>query len=702
MADFDAIREKTATFEDFVLEVVKEDYATSKRFMEGYHTFCDEMYAHYTNSREYTSIRAENRFPMPIMQRDVDQFTADVVDKLFHAGRPARLIGRENTDRDAAAAKQAMLDYQDEVDRTRQKLRRGVRDAALLRLTAWKVDWHQEVEKRWVQVRDPIPLLDEAGNIVLNPLGQVVYRTDDFGQIMTYPPRWVRDYVITYEGPQTECIDPRNLFFPGDKHEVGDEYPIMVRSFRSKLYFKSRDYFIRRNVDKFDEVLGKPDATGTNTQDTATTSPDEPVFQATPGRPYEYVEWQGLLPKGELYHWLVTLGNRDDLKELKKHRLYQMTETTDEGEDVVTAIEIDEDELCWGIAGVVDDQLLVRLDENPFNTDRPNIVIGTLSTEEDGILAMGLSDRLRAVQNGMNDLVGMLLHNYKMSIDRGAVVNEGFIIGNDDVKTNQPGWIINTNEDIEKVVKYFDPPDMSNAIFLLINFFERYGQDSGGMNNPILGKGDPAADTLGEATMAANQAALRVRDYLRSFEDSAVLPLYSLKNAMNCAMIDDEYAYRVLGEQAEAWKHIDPSEIRADVDFICESSTRETNRAVLTQQILQLAKLAPAAHQLGQPTRLDKLMAKLCREGFGWTPEETRDLFVLLRMEHENADADIDGLLAQNALMAQRLQLLQGMMAGVGMSGGGLPPGGTAQPLTEEDANQQATKQSQPTVRETQ
>ncbi|MHC4622001.1 MAG: hypothetical protein ACYTEQ_30035, partial [Planctomycetota bacterium] len=165
-----------------------------------------------------------------------------------------------------------------------------------------------------------------------------------------------------------------------------------------------------------------------------------------------------------------------------------------------------------------------------------------------------------------------------------------------------------------------------------------------------------------ESQIAAAQAQVGMTSYLRSFEQSLIIPLYEMRNQINMQMLDAPYVYGIIGQGAIDWRQAEPAQIRANVDFICEGSERETNRIVITQQILQLAKVAPLAERMGIPVRYDKLFEGLCEQGFSWSKDKIQDIFPSLKLEKEGVD--IDRMLLQTMLL--RLALGGGMMGAGG------------------------------------
>jgi hypothetical protein len=238
-------------------------------------------------------------------------------------------------------------------------------------------------------------------------------------------------------------------------------------------------------------------------------------------------------------------------------------------------------------------------------------------------------------------------------------------------------------------------------IYELLGIFRTMAKDAYGLQEITMGKGDPKTETLGESTMVEAYSSLRMRNYLKTFEDSFIIPLYQMRNQINMNFLDQNYVYGIIGEGAIEWRTIDPARIRASVDFICESSTREANRAVMVEQLLRLIQLAPAAIQNGQPVRIDKMMKELCEIGFTMKKEKINDFYPMLRLEEQGA-IDVDRIMVEVALF------------NLGVQAGNVPPGTPApgqgaptpgqnmpRPTTESEAVQSANQKAQPSVRQT-
>ena len=75
-------------FEGAMVERVKRDFTEAEQWLRPLHRFCVEAFEGYHNARTYEDLRKKNRFPVPIIQVNVDQYVAHTIDKVFFANRP--------------------------------------------------------------------------------------------------------------------------------------------------------------------------------------------------------------------------------------------------------------------------------------------------------------------------------------------------------------------------------------------------------------------------------------------------------------------------------------------------------------------------------------------------------------------------------------------------------------------------------------
>jgi hypothetical protein len=653
------------------------------------------MHTFYNRAQDYCDddLKKDKKFPSTIIQEDVDIFVADARDKITSTGRPCNVVGREEEDKDDAVAKQGHLDFQDEQDEIFNKIGVALHDSSLYSMCVAQVDYAEKKRREWVETEVPMPLVEknELGEPILDEDGETISILDENNQLIpTFDTNgqlimmkdWVLEDVVFYKGSTVKRIDPGSLFFCKDKKEVSDRYPLMIRDYVTKDFFEDKPYFFNlKDIEPpgegtaltIDDDISESKTNRTNPNDTG----------AGTRNPYVYIEWHCQVDKAELYEWLIARG---DIKERERA-------TIRPGEKV------------WAIAGVVNDKTLVQLREEPFRWGAPNIIAGFICPDEQGLSGIGIAQKVEHVQRASEDTMGMIMEAMRQSVNPFWAVNMNHIVDKKNAKVNEAGGILQTNGPVDQVAKRYDMGQIAPDLFTLLAMFRNMSQDEGGVQPNIEGKGDPNAETLGEATAALAHAAIRMRDYLRTFENSFLIPLYQLRNHINATFIDQEYSYRVLGEKGLEWRQIEPGQMRAPVDFICESSTRETNRAIIIQQMLRFIQIAPLAHEVGQPVRLDKMMAELAEKGFSWPKEKVLEFFPLLRMEEEGK-IDVDQHLVQNAALKMQAE---GVIAAAGIAqlggGGGSPaasPGGPreqiSQPTNEGEAIESNQARNQPTV----
>lgn len=647
-------------FIETIKRKVVKDIINSEDFLSTYRDWCKEMHATYHSSEKYTSLRKKNKMAVTWIQEDIDQFRAEATDKLWYNSRPCRIIGREDADKADAEAKQLFMDYQDVEDKMFTKFGIWLRDAALYKCCVAQVFYEERTKREWVIKDIPMPSLDENGNPILDEEGNMVPAIQDGQIIPSGEKEWVLEDVVVYRGATTRRIDPSNLLFTVDKVENFDKWPVMVRSFQNREFFDSEPYFF--NKDILDNSEGQPHSQDIVAEKKGLTRSGTDRTQ----KPFEYIEWQAEVDKRALYEYKYP----DDERKMA---------TVRPGDKVLVVV------------GIVDQETIVRLDEDPLKWGRPNIVIGYIDPEEDSPHGRAISQMIESYQKAAEDLNGMQLENFKQSVNAMWVINKAALVDKKPI-VNKAGTVLLTNDDPSRVVKRIEQARVAPDIYLLLEQYRQAAQNADGMQDILKGRGERGVETLGEATQVLSQAGLRLRSYIKHFEESFVVPLYTLRNHINASFIDQDYAFRVVGEKAQAWRSISPEEMRTPVDFICESSTRETQRAVIVQQMLQFAQIAPLAAQLGQPVRLDKMLAELGENGFGWSQEKIEEYFPLIRMERQQQGGQeaVDQLLIQGAMTQMQMPQFEA----AALQGGNNP-----KPKSESEAIQSANARNQPNIR---
>lgn len=657
MADLDTAlqtEDETAAmhpFEGAMIERVKRDFNEAEQWLRPLHLFCVEAFEAYHNARTYEDLRKKNRFPMPVVQVNVDQYVAHTIDKMFFANKPCTVIGVEEDDKADAEVKQEMIAFQDRKDGMTTKLEKAVRDSALYPYTVAQVDYTEKIQDKWQQVP------------VEKPIEQSIFeRITRQPQQFTTEMQWQRVPTVVYRGPQVSRVDPTDCFFGPDKRERGDRFPIMIRSKQDKSFFKSKDYFI--NVEQMKDIPAGPVADRMEEdvmkRDFLNVSPTS----ANSLKMHEYIEWQGWVDAAELYDYL--------------------------GED---ATELPPDKEAFVVCGIADSTVVVRLQEDPLQLGRENVIVGWAIPEEDEFFGGSMADRVMAVHHGSQAAMGMLLENFKQTVNAMWIINTSALKKTGSTPlVNRAGHVIQTNQNVNDVVKRVEQPAVAQDLYKLLAMFEQLGQDTTNMQDTIQGRAEPGAETLGENTIIAGQAELGLRRALRCFEATFVEPLYELRNEINANFLDEEYVFNVIGDGVVNWRSIQPDQVRARVDFVCESSTRETNKAVIGQQLLQLMEMAPVAAAMGQPVRADLMMQKWLQTMGSMREAETLMFFPLVQMEKLQG-FDANQLMVQIAIAKQQNEVAAS--APQPLPGEQGQPGESPQPTTEQGAVESANAQTQ-------
>lgn len=624
MIDEKDIDKQLLPFEERMKLRVSADLREGELYLAEYHSWCKDMFRFYHNAQNYEELKKKNKFPSTAIQEDVDQFIADARDKLFYVDRPCTLFGREETDKADAEAKQEMMNYQDEEIGIFEIIGNALKDAALYKIAPLKVEYDEVTETEWEPYEEGIPLVDKDNQPILDGMGRMIPQLDTITGEPVIESGWRLIEAPRYKGAVVHRIDPLNLFWTQDKKTMDDRYPIMIKS---NISFKDMEkpYFIKSAVQILkekgtesqyeDPTWEKKKLTGENATVTGTSKKNQ------------YVEWQGMVNKAVLYHFMIQTKQVPD-EDMEQFMLdLSTTKPTDE---------------CWCICGLANETEVIQLRCSPFKKlNRANIIIGKMSPGEDSLIGDSISRKIEAVQKSEEETYGMLIENIKQAVDAFWIINTEALVDirGGKVEVNRAGGVLRCNENVNNVAKRIDQPGVAPDIYNLLNIFKQARQDQGGLQDSVIGKGDPNAETLGEARQVLNYASLRMRDYLKTIENSLIRPLYRMRNDINTEYLTDDYVFRIIGEKGSEWRKLTPQTIRTPVDFICESSTRETNRSVIIQQMLQMIEISPLAQAQGQPVRIDLMLADLAENGFAISKDKIKKYFPAVAAEEEGVNA---------------------------------------------------------------
>lgn len=674
MSNVDLVQEekkvKTDGFLDNLKLRINADFEAGKRFMKDYHAKMIVWHQAYHASERYTDLRSKNRMPVTWIQEDVDTFKADARDKLFYTGRPCRIVGREEDDKADAEAKQDFMDYIDDQDDIYGKFGLFLRDCSLYATCAANVSYDERTKREWNLRPIPIPQIDEiTQQPVLDKNGEMIPAIDPQTGLLleSGDEEWVLEEIVIFRGATVRRIDMQNIFITIDKVSNDDQEPIMVQSFVDREFFNSQPYFINQ-----EELETRGKATTGGTQDKAKDKKGSPEEST---KEHKYIEWQGWVDKKVLYKFQKSNKDLPIIDQEKRNNIDR------------EMLKIAPNERTFVVVGLTDDEVFSRISEDPLKWGKPSIILGVIDPEEDSPFGRGIAQMIESYQRIGENLHDMLYENLKQSVNAMWYINTSVMDGRKEL-INKAGAIISGTVDASKAIQRIEQPRVATDIYLNIDRSREGARRAGGVMAILTGQGDPNAETLGENQIALAQSNLRMRDYIRSFEKSLVEKLYSLRNHIHATFIDQDFGFSIIGKKADKWRTISPVQQRASVNFVCESSTRETERAVITQQLIQFVEIAPHAANAGQPVRFDKMMRDLGELGFSMSQEKLEEYFPLLRLERENPDVDYDDMMIQNAMAAMQ----QGMVGtSTNGTGGNLP-----QPLTEGDALQGANARNQP------
>lgn len=586
--------EDEPTADDKLAQRVSKDFERAKSYLKGFHADCIDRHQHYVAPGLQTNLDADKTFPNPFITEQVDTLVSNMMEKLTYKDEPCSIIGHNDTDKEDADVKRQFMKYKDDVDGVQEKLRQAIKNCCIAKMAPAVVNYKEEFDM--VPGTEEVQAEDEFGRPIMEMDGITPY--------MIEQPAMVKEY--TFQGDTTELVDPIDFFWVPEKRFIYDEHPMMIRSRQTFDWFKKQPWILKAGLtklktetepggtDEVDDLLDeRRDMQGFSTENRG-------------GKEYVYVEWHGYI-KGELY-----------------------------------------------IIGVANSKVLMRKQEAKkiFNIGHPNIVIGNIGAEQGEIYGLSLIDKCHSVHHAIDTLLGMLLKSLRQTVNP-MYKGDSTRLRNKNLE-NEAGKFWDCKGNPDEAIQRMEQEQISKDVYTLIGMFREMGQNATGISEGRLGNPDPGVDTLGEANIVEGNSAMREKGgYLRSFETSFVQPLYKMRNQINMNHVTDiGYLYSILENGVMHWRQIKPSAVKAGVDFICEASNRENQRAVITQQILQALNLNIKMGDILGPIPLLKLLEKLYEEGFGWKQETIKELLpmedIAMQMQTSMLQQQQQGMAGEN------------------------------------------------------
>ncbi len=617
-----------STPEGKAVAIVRRDFKRAQNYLKDWHQGCVERFKHYVAPGLEKNILKDKQFPVPFTTEQVDQFVADSMDKIWHKNEPCTMYGRGDADKEDADAKRQFMKYQDDVDDLHGKMEEQIKSCAIYGIAPTVINYRETFDMEDGFKKRPV-INQITGNPIMSLDGITPITEEVFTKIKRF----------TYQGASVEIVDPIDFFFTQEKRDVYDEHPFMIRSRRTKAWFESRNYIIQKNVKE----LGRAEEAGIDdTTDLLDERRDLQGYNSDKenrSHEYDYVERFGYA----------------DLDDGRK--LY--------------------------ILGVVDDKVLVRMDEEEkiFDLGKPNIVVGNIAKDSGEIKGFSLVDKFHSAQHAMDSVMGMWLKALRQTVNPMWVVDSSRLVYKKLV--NEAGYIIQVKGDTRNVVDRVVQEQISRDVYEGLAMLRQMGQNSSGLSDIASGVTQAGVETLGEASILTNRAEVRSKGgYLRTFEKTWIEPTWKMRNQVNIKFVTDfGYLYSVLEKEIMYWKTLSSDKIRTHVDFVCEASNRESQKSIITQQVLQALNLSINLVPMMGIEPIIKLLEKLYEEGFGWNRSTIREM---LPMES----------IAQNFARQQMLeqQAQQAKQGGVTSE----KPQNMPQPTSESEAIHSAQTQFTP------
>jgi len=488
-----------------------------------------KYYEYYYNARQLNKPRGQANVPVPLAAEAVDTIHADVMDKLFSTeGLLIDTMGREVMDENQASAIRDMIRYQCYEDNIRRKFMDSVKDCLICGSSVWKVAYTERYEN--LPVTKPI----------MNPFT---------GQPIDY--EITEEEVEVYKGPTYIPVDIFDFFPHPEMKHIDDDLPVIHRFFATKEHLEAME---RQGL-------------------------------------YENVKYVKFNEES-------TNETEDDQNKQRRRRLAGVDDSTS-GKDVVECYEwqgpfdIDGDgskENC--VLVVTKDGVVLRAEEMPYYDRKKTYCMMRIFNIPNELWGIGVVEKQQPMIEGANILMNVILDMFTMNVNSPVLVKDGFI--DDDELVARQGQIMHVDPDLlspgEPISTVFEriiPGNIAPDAYNLLEMFKTDGKNVTTVTDTKAGHVPSSKQTATAVQTAFTQASVRFKALLSMIEDSGLIPMCDKMQKINQQFIDQPYAYRIIGHKSQYWRQISPSEISTRVNFISLGSTRETDRAMNIQQLMQ-------------------------------------------------------------------------------------------------------------------
>lgn len=534
-----AVDYKPKARDKLIIERVLNDFETFSDALRDKHKHFSDFLKHYHNVVQKKRKQGQANVPAPLAAETVDTVHADIVDKTIGSdGLLVDITPGEATDIQHAEASKDLIQHQLYVEEAETVWGQLVKTCLQLGTAPAKVSYVE----RYKTFTERQPVIDMFGNRV------------GFER--------VRSEKLVYKGPAITPVDIFDFFPHPDMVELDDDVPIIHRFIATPEHIKERArqglYKNTRYVD-FEKKISQLDD-GDHAEKRERRELAGIKYHAATRLGVECYEWQGMYDLHE-----------NDIR--------------------VNCVFV-----------VTSDGVLLRADELPYDDQEKTYICPRINRTAGEFWGVGLIEKQHPMIHGLNALNNTLLDALYQAVHKKRLIDSKGIPNKAEL-VNRQGQIIRiqrrgAGEPLDNYYRELDVGRVAPDVWQAMGMYQDWASKASGVADFMKGYLPSKVQSATAIQTTSSQASAKFRLLLKEIENTGSIPICKRMQKINLQFFDQAEVVRVIGRRGLHWRTINPEDIAGEVHFVALGSTREIDKGVNIQQLMQTIQVASGSPQL--------------------------------------------------------------------------------------------------------
>lgn len=240
---------------------------------------------------------------------------------------------------------------------------------------------------------------------------------------------------------------------------------------------------------------------------------------------------------------------------------------------------------------IANGKYLVRDTNNPYWHGKNPFVKGCYVPSINEFYGIGLAEICEDMQLLLNETVNQRIDNISLALNRIIVYNRNSNIQLDNLRS-EPGIRIGVDDDVRQAVNFLETPIYTGDSFNQGIEIERWLQEATAVTKLTLGmQGKEQNDTATGMSILQRASGDRFMTIAKIIENVSFKEIIKQFYQLDYQFIDQDLAVRIIGEDANEWIKISPSDVRRNYDFIPAGIFTMENKGQKVMKLLQFKQV---------------------------------------------------------------------------------------------------------------